>query len=86
MKINSNWATSNLADSKELQGTVQNERLTSRMEWEQGKYSRKKKWVGYWRFIFPLGDDRCLLGRLPNQCHQVIFDWFKIPFLGEAKL
>lgn len=42
MKINSNWATSNLADSKELQGIVQNERLTSRMEWEQGKYSRQK--------------------------------------------
>ena len=35
-------AASNRADRKELQGAVQNERLTGRKGWEQGSYTRQK--------------------------------------------
>lgn len=52
-----NQASSNLADREQLRGFLQNERLfISRREREQGVIIGKK-WVGYCKVTFPVGDD-----------------------------
>ena len=69
-----NWAASHLADKREIQGAVWNERFYRQKGIGQGSYTNKK-WTGYGKVIFL---ERmavvCQVGDLTS-ADQVIPDW-----------